>query len=136
VGGRTRINTMPLVKIELVEGKFPAFLNQLQTIVMDCVQEVLKLPTNDRNVRLLQYKPGFFTMKPPYEILIEITMFSGRSKGIKKLLYQQIVNRLNDVLNVNKESVFILINEQTLENWGVRGGIPADEVNLGFKVSL
>jgi len=51
---------MPLVKIELVEGKFPAFLNQLQTIVMDCVQEVLKLPTNDRNVRLLQYKPGFF----------------------------------------------------------------------------
>ena len=117
----TRTNIMPLVKIELIEGKNLDFLNQLQTTVMDCVQEVLKLPGDDRNIRLLQYKPHFFTMKPPYGILIEITMFSGRSKGIKKLLYQQIVNRLNDVLNVNKESVFIVINEQTLENWGVMG---------------
>jgi len=54
-------------------------------------------------------------MKPPYEILIEITMFSGRSKGIKKLLYQQIVNRLNDVLNVNKESVLYLLMNKRLK---------------------
>jgi hypothetical protein len=29
-----------------------------------------------------------------------------------------------------------MLNEQVLENWGIRGGIPADEVQLGFKVDL
>lgn len=127
---------MPLVKIELVEGKEPAFLNRLQTIIMDVVLETLKLPDDDRNIRLLEYKSGFFSMKPPYEILIEITMFSGRSKSIKNLLYQQMVNTLNDVLKISKESVFMVLLEQPLENWGVRGGFPADEVTLNFKVSL
>jgi phenylpyruvate tautomerase PptA (4-oxalocrotonate tautomerase family) len=32
--------------------------------------------------------------------------------------------------------VFIVLNEIPLDNWGIRGGIPASEVDLGFKVGV
>jgi phenylpyruvate tautomerase PptA (4-oxalocrotonate tautomerase family) len=126
---------MPLVKIEISEGSSRKKLIQLQRIVMDSVVTVLQLPENDRNIRLIEYKPEFFSMKNPYEILIEISLFKGRTFSTKKLLYQTITDNLQE-LGIRKEQVFILLNEQPLENWGVRGGFPASEIKIGFKVEL
>jgi phenylpyruvate tautomerase PptA (4-oxalocrotonate tautomerase family) len=103
---------------------------------MNSVVEILKLPSNDRNIRLIEYKSDFFQMKPPYEILIEISMFAGRTKETKKKLYQTIVERLEVDCSIEKEKILIILNEQPLENWGARGGIPADEMELGFKVNV
>jgi 4-oxalocrotonate tautomerase family enzyme len=102
--------------------------------VLDSVQ-ALQLPPDDRNVRVVEYDPELFTMKSPYRLLIEISMFSGRTRETKKLLYRNIVENLFEKLNINKDTVFIVINEQPLGNWGIKGGIPADEVNLGFTVN-
>jgi phenylpyruvate tautomerase PptA (4-oxalocrotonate tautomerase family) len=127
---------MPLVKIELTEGLDRGTLIKLRDLVMDAVVESLKLVPDDRNIRIVEYKPGLFQMKAPYEILIEITMFLGRSKAAKKKLYKLIVDSLFDNLKIEKNKVFIVINEQPLENWGIKGGIPADEVQLGFDVNI
>ena len=127
---------MPLVKIELRQGYEKDMLIQLQNVVMDCIVECMGLPNDDRNIRVIEYPEYAFSMKPPYEIIIEIAMFSGRTKETKKKLFQTIVTRLQESLNIPKETVFILLNDQPQENWGVRGGIPASEVNIGFKVNI
>jgi Tautomerase enzyme. len=127
---------MPTVKIELSEGRKRQTLLCLRDAVMDSVVKILKLPSNDRNIRLIEYKQDLFQMKPPYEILIEISMFSGRTKETKKKLYQTIVERLEIDCSIEKEKILIILNEQPLENWGARGGIPADEMELGFKVNV
>jgi len=127
---------MPTVKIELLEGKEKNTLIDIQNIVMNSVIEALRLPDNDRNIRLIQYKPDFFIMKQPYEILIEINMFSGRTRETKKKLYNLIVNNLDNNKLIAKEKILITLNEQPLENWSGRGGIPADEMDLGFKVKI
>lgn len=101
---------------------------------MDSVATVLQLPENDRNIRLIEYKPEFFSLKKPYEILIEISLFKGRTTATKKLLYQTITENLQEI-RIKKEQIFILLNEQPLENWGVRGGIPASEIQLDFEVN-
>lgn len=75
-------------------------------------------------------------MKPPYEVLIEISMFLGRKKDTKKKLYQTIVNRLEINGLFEKRKVLITLNEQPLENWGICGGISAGETDLGFKVKI
>jgi len=77
-----------------------------------------------------------FQLKPPYTMLIEISMFSGRTIATKKKLFQHIVNNLELSGLIEKEKVLITINEQPMENWGVRGGIPANEIDLGFKVEI
>lgn len=103
---------------------------------MDCIQEALKLPANDRNIRLCEYEKGLFQMKEPYKIIIEITLFSGRTIAIKRNLYQFLVNSLQEKLAIKKEEIFILLNEQPKENWGIRGGIAGSDVDLGFKVEV
>jgi phenylpyruvate tautomerase PptA (4-oxalocrotonate tautomerase family) len=75
-------------------------------------------------------------MKNPYKILIEITLFSGRSDTTKKLLFKEIVSNLTKHLKIQATDVFIVLNEQPKCNWGLRGGIPASEIELGFKVDV
>jgi phenylpyruvate tautomerase PptA (4-oxalocrotonate tautomerase family) len=127
---------MPTVKIELQQGYNIESLVILRNAAMDAVIEALHLPNIDRNVRILEYKPELFQLKAPYEVLIEITLFSGRTKETKKRLYQSIVENINQRLEIKKTEVFIILNEQPLVNWGVRGGLPADEIALDFKVEI
>ncbi len=125
---------MPTVKIELLAGRDMQTLISIRDLVMDSVVESLKLPSDDRNVKLIEYQPELFQMKQPYEILIEISMFVGRTKDTKRKLYQTIVDKLENFGLVDKKNILIILNEQPLENWGVRGGIPADEIDFGFKI--
>lgn len=119
---------MPLVKIEIEKGNGKQFLNSLIDTTMGCVQEILDLPSDYKNIRLQEYEKGFFFMKSPYRILIEISMIAGRTNKIKKDLFQLIVRKLSEKLQMEKEEIFILINEQAKENWGIRGGISATEI--------
>jgi phenylpyruvate tautomerase PptA (4-oxalocrotonate tautomerase family) len=133
---RCKNKEMPVIKIELIKGREKNHLLQIKDEVMNAVVESLLLPDNDRNIRIQEYEADFFSMKSPYEILIEIIMFEGRTKETKKLLYQKIVDNLYQKQLVDKSKVFIILNEQALENWGVRGGVPADEIMLDFKVNI
>jgi phenylpyruvate tautomerase PptA (4-oxalocrotonate tautomerase family) len=119
---------MPTVKIELLKGRDNQTLLQIRDLVMDSVVEVLQLSVDHRNMRVIEYDADFFHMKPPYQILIEITMFHGRPKDIKKKLFQTITDRFESGGFGLKTNLLIIINEQPRENWGVRGGIPGDEI--------
>ena len=127
---------MPVVKIELKEGRDISILLKMKELVMDAVVAALQLPSDDRNIRICEYKPELFDMKTPYEILVEITLFSGRTLETKKKLYQNIVELLQKNGICSKENVFIVLNEQPQENWGIRGGIPANQIMLNFKVEI
>ena len=127
---------MPLVKIELVKGNSANFLSVLQEQTMNAVATALGLLEDDRNVRLIEYDNTNFSLKNPYKILIEITMFSGRTDATKKMLFKEIVSNLTNSLNIQAAEVFIVLNEQPKSNWGVRGGIPASEIDLGFKIEV
>lgn len=126
---------MPTVKVELREGRSIETLLKLRDAVTDAIVESLQMPDDDRNIRLIEYKSDFFQMKAPCEILIEISLFKGRTKETKRRLYKNIVDGLA-AINIEKAKVMIFLNEQPAENWGVRGGLPADEIDLGFKIDV
>ena len=67
--------------------------------------------------------------------LVEITLFASRSLQAKRGLYQAIVKRF-EALGIAAPDVIIVLNEVPLDNWGIRGGKPASEVDLGFKVNV
>lgn len=127
---------MPLVKIELAKGNSKVFLKTMLQTVMDTVVEVLQLPDDDRNIRLLEYDAELFTMKPPYKYIINIDMFEGRSEETKRKLYKSLAAYLQEKLKIDPTHLFVLLNEQPKINWGVRGGIPASDIKLDFKVDL
>lgn len=127
---------MPATKIHLRKGLQKTVIVKMRELLLDTIIDVLKLPADDRNVFISEYEPDFFQMKAPYELFIEISMFSGRTNETKRKLFQAIVNTMESNNIFKKEQIFIILNEQPMENWGIRGGIPANDINLGFQVNV
>ena len=129
---------MPLAKIEVRKSWAPEQVQAIIEAVYQAQREALKVPEGDRQVRYIEHKPDHFHIPPGKTenyTLIEITIFAGRSLEAKRSLYQAIVKNLGAV-GITPSDVFIVLHEVALENWGIRGGVPASEVDLGFKVNV
>ncbi len=97
----------------------------------------LKIPEYDRLVVLDQNTKGFY--QPPNSsgkyILFEIAMFSGRTLETKRKLYKELFALAKSV-GVPGSSVNVILKDIEKEDWGIRGGQPASEVDLGFKTNI
>lgn len=127
---------MPRIKIETVNEVDYAISRKIMDNVMDAVVGVLNLAPDDRTISFCSYQPDLFVMKPPYQYYIEIHLFTGRSHRVKKQLYRAIVEILHEKHGIGKETVMIQLNEQPRENWGLRGGTPADEIDFDYRIDI
>ncbi len=128
---------MPNTTIETRAGwvtDAPAVIEAVQA----ALREALRLPDWDRTLRLIEHAADHFAVPPgrgARYTLIEVTLFSGRSLAAKRALYQAIVRNLGK-LGVPPDDIKVTLIEVPPENWGVRGGRPASEVDLGFKIEV
>ena len=128
---------MPNTTIETRTGwvaDAPAVIEAVQS----ALREALRLPEWDRTLRLIEHAPDHFAVPPgrgPRYTLVEVTMFAGRSMAAKRALYQAIVRNLG-TLGVPAADIKITLIEVPPENWGIRGGQPASEVDLGFEIEV
>lgn len=127
----------------VIEVRCP-YTAQQETRIVEAVHAALvdgfKIPPEDRCVRLLTYEPHRFLCSPKLEkperyTVVTVTAFAGRSLEAKRNLYRGIVEGLGE-LGIPPTHVKIIINEVERENWGLRGGKPASELELGFKVEV
>jgi hypothetical protein len=106
--------------------------------VQSALREALKIPEGDRTLRLIGHPASHFAVPPGRSekfTLVEVTMFSGRSMSAKRTLYQAIVRHLA-ALGVQALDIKVTLIETPPENWGLRGGMPASEIDLGFKIDV
>jgi Tautomerase enzyme len=106
--------------------------------VHSALREALKIPEWDRTLRLIEHPAAHFAVPPGRGekfTLVEVTMFSGRSMDVKRALYRAIVGNLA-ALGVPSLDIKIALIETPPENWGLRGGMPASEIDLGFKIDV
>lgn len=68
-------------------------------------------------------------------IIIEISMFEGRSVDAKKTLIRLLFSRLSEQVGIAPYDVEITISETPKYNWGVRGMV-GDELELNYKVNV
>lgn len=129
---------MPLVKIEVRKTWQPEQVQAMIEAVYRAQLDALKLPEHDRQICFTEHRPEHFHVPPGKTenyTLIEITLFAGRSIEAKRALYQAIVRNLG-VLGIAPDDIFIVLHEVPLDNWGIRGGVPASEVDLGFRIDV
>ena len=129
---------MPLAKIEVRKSRSPAEISALIEAVYLSQREALKVPENDRQIRYIEYNPEHFEVPPGVSenyTFVEITLFPGRSIQAKRNLYREIVTRFS-ALGIPPQEILIVLNEPPLENWGLRGGVPASELDLGFNLKV
>ena len=111
----------------------------IKSVYISCKQ-TLRLPDHDRDIRLNIHKPHLFLCptnlaRPECFTLIQIDLFFGRSIETKRTLYRDIVQNLS-FLDIPEDHIKILIRELPTENWGIRGGQAACDVDLGFNIQI
>jgi len=131
---------MPSVMIEVRRKYEPEQEVALMEAIHDALQEAFKILPGDRNVRLHVHEPHRFACppakaKPEFYTHITISAFAGRSIAAKRNLYKAIVANL-EPFGIPPDHVLVMLQEGPTENWGIRGGQPASDIDLGFKIEV
>jgi len=129
---------MPTARIEVRRRWSPEEKQRILNAIHLAMIEALKIPPHDKLMRFIEHSPEDFVAPPNTSenfTLVEISLFSGRSLEAKRKLYKTIVESLSS-LGVEPTDVRIILYEVPMDNWGIRGGIPASEVDLGFEVKV
>ncbi len=129
---------MPVTLVSILKGRSSGEKRALMAAVQGAIADTLKLPPQDRNLRLSVHDAEEWLLpegKSDRYVLVEIALFAGRTPETKGGLYAAIVAALEG-LGVDRGDVFIRVIEQPRENFGIRGGQRADLVQLGYEVKV
>ncbi len=130
---------MPFVLIEVRKKYSHEHEIALIEAVHSAVEVAFKKP-DDINVRLMVHEPHRFPCPstkstPELFTMISIDCIAGRSLPVKRNLYRCIVENLEN-LGIPKDHVKILLRENNKEDWGIRGGQAACDVEFDYKVEI
>lgn len=131
---------MPSALIEVRRKYNAAQEVAIMEAVHSALREAFKILPGDKNIRLVAHEPHRFMYPPDREkpdryTHISIDAFAGRSVEAKRKLYQAIVTNL-EALGIPKDHIKILLREIPRENWGIRGGQAACDVELGYQLDV
>jgi phenylpyruvate tautomerase PptA (4-oxalocrotonate tautomerase family) len=129
---------MPLVRLEVRQGRSATQKQALMDAAHAALVEALGIPDHDRMQRIVEHAREDFELPPGRSddfILVEVTMFPGRSRQAKRRLYQALVRNIGE-LGVAPTDVLVVRHEPPMENWGIRGGHMASGVDLGFEIQV
>ena len=116
--------TMPLVRIEIIKGKSAEYKKTLLDCIHEGLLESIGIADWDRFQRIIEIDRADFEApleKTDQFMIIEITMFQGRTKEQKKALIEAVTRKLGERLGIVPTDVFIVIHEPPDENWGLGG---------------
>jgi hypothetical protein len=128
---------MPTTRI--VTGEW-ARERELEVIeaVQSAMLSALEIPDWDRDIVIDLYderRRVTPTGKSSRYTRVEVQLFSRRSLKAKRALYRCIVASLAK-LGVPESDVKTILIEAPTETFGIRGGTPASEVELGYKIEV
>ncbi len=116
--------TMPLVRVEIIKGKSAEYKKTMLDCIHEGLLESIGISDWDRFQRIIEIDRADFEApleKTDQFMIIEITMFQGRTKEQKKALIEAVTRKLGERLGIVPTDVFIVIHEPPDENWGLGG---------------
>ena len=121
---------MPLVRITLRKGRSPEFLRDASAAIHDALVATANVPGDDRFHIIEEVESDRLIAHPSYGgvtrteglIVVQIILNAGRTPEIKRALYAEIAQRLQDAVDVRPDDVLINLVEVTKENWSFGGG--------------
>ena len=122
---------MPQTKIYGVSEYLNPIKSQLSIVIHSCFVDVLQYPSEKRFHRFFPMDKSNFIFpsdKSQSYLIIEISMFEGRSVEAKKNLIRLLLKRISERFRISHNDIEITIFETPKHNWGVRG-VTGDELS-------
>lgn len=106
--------------------------------VQSALVSAFKIPEWDRDVVLDLYDENrriVSTGRSERYTRVEIVGIAARSMEAKRALFKAIAENL-EAVGVPRMETRIYLIEPPPQSWGIKGGVPASEADLGFKVDV
>src|SRR5271169_1921687 len=121
---------MPLVRVDLLEGKTPEYRMKVGQVVYQAMLDVLNVPKDDRFQIIAEHPQSDLQFDRDYLgihrsddcIFLQITLNSGRTVEMKQRFYKAVADGLHAALKLRREDVFISLVEVAKENWSFGNG--------------
>jgi phenylpyruvate tautomerase PptA (4-oxalocrotonate tautomerase family) len=122
---------MPLVRIDLLQGKPAEFRRRVGEIVYQTMMDTINVPAKDNFQIVTEHDQDSLVYDPEYLgiqrtegiVIVQITLNEGRTVELKQAFYQQLAGRLHAELGIRLEDVFVSLIEVKKENWSFGNGI-------------
>jgi phenylpyruvate tautomerase PptA (4-oxalocrotonate tautomerase family) len=129
---------MPQTKIYGHAAFLTEHRSTLSAQLQACMVEALAYPPEKKFQRFIGLQPEDFVYpsdRTEQYLVIEISLFEGRSIEAKKKLIRLIYAKLSASLGIQANDIEIILYEIPQHNWGVRG-VPGDELQLNYQVKI
>ncbi|MCW5314893.1 tautomerase family protein [Nostoc sp. KVJ3] len=129
---------MVQIKVYALADKLNPIKMELSNIIHTSLTNVLQLTPEKRFHRFFPLdKSDFYypSDRTDNYLVIEISMFEGRSVETKKDLLRLLIKNINEKFNIPMYDIEITIFETPKSNWGIRG-LPGDELTLNYKLEV
>lgn len=129
---------MSQIKIYALNETIELHRDNLSKAIHQALVEELKYPEAKKFQRFIPLESPNFVYpvdRSKSYVIIEVSMFDGRTKDTKKAFVKSLFKNINDLCGIDLNDVEITIFETPKENWGIRGK-NADELQLNYKVKV
>jgi 4-oxalocrotonate tautomerase len=121
---------MPLVTIDLLEGRPPDELDAIADVVHEAMVQHLSVPRRDRFQIITQHTPQTLRFDRSYLdiprsdafVMIRVTLSTGRTTEAKQAFYASVAERLADRPGIPTKNVAIALVENAREDWSFGRG--------------
>jgi 4-oxalocrotonate tautomerase len=121
---------MPLVRIDVLQGKSAEYRKTISDVVHDAMVAELKVPVDDRFQVIAEHPAENHVFPDSYLgithtqdiVFLQLTLNAGRSIDIKKAFYKAVADGLSARLGLRQEDVLISLVEVAKENWSFGNG--------------
>ena len=115
---------MPLVRIDLVEGRTDEEVATLADTVQEVMEEVFAAPARDRYQVISEHRPGRLVLQDTglgFErsdrvVLVQVVQ-QGRTTEQKQALYAALAERLEDKTGLAPTDLVVSVSENTRADW-------------------
>jgi 4-oxalocrotonate tautomerase len=121
---------MPLVNIDLLEGRSRDELDAIGDAVHDAMVELLDVPQRDRFQLLTEHGAGTLSFDRHYLdiersdrfVLVRLTLSAGRSTEAKQGFYRRLAELLAERVGLATEDLAVMLVENSREDWSFGRG--------------
>jgi 4-oxalocrotonate tautomerase len=121
---------MPLVEIDLLEGRSEAELDAISDAIHEAMVAVLDVPQRDRFQIITERPAGYLRFDPNYLdidrdegfLLIRITLSAGRTTDAKQAFFRRLAELLAERTGMRAENLAVVMLENEREDWSFGRG--------------
>ena len=120
---------MPLVRIDVVEGRSDDEIRALADVVQECMLDVFAAPPGDRYQVVTEHRPGRLFIedtglgieRSERVVVIQVTQ-QGRDRDQKQALYAALAERLQARVGLRPEDLVVSVVANEPEDWSFGHG--------------